>query len=827
MAEEADNNRQVNDPPAPAGKPAKPKPRKRPQTQKHASKEEALKHMSELIRGKASKEKDMAKTRTMAFEEGRIEHLASFIKKPPKSLVESGNLPDLRREYAQLKSLTLELASKILDIQNQIGKIEQNRGRVQSELDDQRKGETKLHEALAAQWQVESQANEQLENLKRQRREEEITVGEIDSADRELAGEYKRIQKELKEARDRLTKTKRNIQRIPDRIAKADAEIAENLRKIQDNEKKLATLDKDLTAAKTTLESAITAQRMVALEYDRVSAEKGKIEDAYRLYGEVDDIHARKEKLVKSIEEAKTEIASKEKTSDETEEEKKAVKGLLEREEETQRQIRKDQEGNSTKIRELESKFSVYAELDLATTAVTEANNRVSEEQRELEGVRQKQKDTSDSLAAAKKEIQDLIAKEGHLNKKLEEVLSEKQRLEEDLQEISSSPEEKLIIELPDVLRDAIKKETEKITASQNKITTLEKTEEELKAQAIKSRESVEDSLKVVKAKEKELLYIKNKLGSSGYDEGVRLLLKRQIDSAHMEKKDLEAKIKASDAERKQLKIRGVKAERQGEKTHEELEELKRSINDAKAGLIRLDDELKSNRERRIKSWAGSMSLLRLLYPIKAQMDKILDEKSKIKAELDEAIRIQKKLESDLDSSEKYIQKCRQSLSLTEEDYVGLQMQSRTLEKQNNDLRAEKESLGRQLKDGEEHQPLLDAEAASHNEKIGQIQHQMKEKKEARKLHEKNIRTLDANIGKARKNADAKTIEIKKTEELLSTLTPRIQAASAAYGGENPKILKLLNDKQDMEKQLGGYKRRQAIIESEMKIISGIYDNKG
>jgi chromosome segregation ATPase len=806
--------------------------------------EDAIKRMAELIQGsnvrRAPAEAEKAneapragpKTKlltehALGAEEDRISRIAKLISKPAKSLMETGNLPDLRRELSRLKSEEAQAAAKVLEAHKQVRRVEQGRNTLQSELEGLKAQETKLQEAMASCWKEESQVREQLDAALRQKNEEEIGLQDAEAAIKEIAAEQRKTQKEAKELKESILAARKDVLREPDRITKAEARISENIRKASDNEKRIAMFDKDLATAKAALESAIAAQREVAAEYDRVSSEKTAVEDAYKLHSTVDEIEAEKEKLERSCGEFRAQIAEKKKAQEELELDRKAVKYSMDAEEEDLKQTKKSLEAAQSRMRGLETKFSVYAELDSAAREVNAAEAKMASDMQALQENSAEQKAAADGIESGKQELTGIIAKENLLKKKLEEVLSEKQRLEDDLKEISDSPtQERLIIELPDVLREAIKKETEKITAAQEKIEAFEKKGAQLRQEAAKLAERQENGSKLQKLKERQLIFIREKLGSSGYSDAERLTIKKQMDAAIAEKKDLEARILASDAERKRLKSQLAKTDRTYNKVKSDIQTLEKKIEDARIKALQLDDEVKSNREHRIKAWAGSASALRILYPVKNIVDSFLDEKSRLKAELDAADRAQKKAEADLEAAEKFVERCRTAQTTIEEEYVRLQTENHALEKENNQLRAEKESLARRLKEDTERIPLMDAEAASQAARMTELKNQAAEKASLKKQHERGIRASEANITKIQKKLETASAQLKQAEEKVTASSKKAEAISAAISGENTKILRALDEKQTLEKQAAEYKRQETVIESEMRIIAGIYDAK-
>jgi chromosome segregation ATPase len=293
-----------------------------------------------------------------------------------------------------------------------------------------------------------------------------------------------------------------------------------------------------------------------------------------------------------------------------------------------------------------------------------------------------------------------------------------------------------------------------------------------------------------------------------------------------LDRQGLEAKLKSCDSERKHIKSKMVKAERQTQRLLAEIEGLKQKIVNAENELVVKDEELKSNHERKVKAWTGRLTVLRVLYPLKAEMDRILDEKSKIKAELDEAVKVQKIAESDLNSSEKYVGECRNKLSGLEEEYVGLQTKIHAVEKQNAEARINKESLKRQLKDEEEQIPLIEAEANTYSAKVSETKKQLADLDNNKKQHQKNIRGIEGNINRTQKKLGAVLEQIKQTEGNISAVTQRNEMLSNRIADRNTGIIRALDEKQAMEKQLTEHRKQQSVLESEIKIIAGIYDMK-
>lgn len=758
----------------------------------------------------------------------RISGLAKLIRSPPKSLMESGNIQDLRREQAELKSKIGELSSKIIEVQGQIRRIDQGKAVVQADLDEQTKEEAKLQESIAQEWQTQAGLREQIDTLERQKAEEDINRQESEKTLQELALDERRGRKTIRELNAKLEDLKAASSRAPAKIASCDEAVEENLRRISEYQRRLISLDMELAEAKTNLETSIQEQRAVAEAYDVIVGEKAAIESAYSVYEGYDRILVEKERLAKDLECLKEELAKREEAIDKGEEEKRQLKTKLGSEEENEKRIQNDLDATLSKQRSLESNFGVYAELDDAARQLNAATEKVAQDVKAAEDNAKRQKETAEAIEAAKNEIRLLNAKEEQLKKKLDDVLNEKQRLEDDLQAMSDDafPHEKLIIELPEVLREAIKKETDKLTAAQEKIKTLEKDAQNLTLEAAKIKEQEEKDAKAAKTLEKQLLFVKGKLGSSGYGEPERLLIKRQIDSAALERKDIENQLKASEAERKEIKSKIVKTERQTQKIIEEIEEYKACMEAKRRKDAQLTEELKANRERKVKAWAGNVSFLRILYPLKSGMDQLLNEKSKIKAELEEAERLQKEAELDFPAAEKYVIKCRAALSKLEEEYVNAQSQLHVLEKSNIQLKADKEATIVQGKEAQEHIPLTEAELSAMAAKMAEVKSRMQERTSAKRQYERNVRMLEASIRKLQRKIDAQAHEKDRMEEKLKTVRQKIQAHSATIADENTKLIKALDERQTMESQLAEYKNQKTIVDSEIDAVAGVYAEK-
>ena len=790
--------------------------------------EQRVRRLQDIISGSSASQKKGGQKAVKSLpsrESDRIDQLTRLMMKPSKTVIESGNLTDLRRELAQVKSKVTALSGRILEADTRLQTVEDNRKRVQKEIEELAREENTLREALVFQRQAESALREQTDNFARQRQEEQISLAEIENSQKNLAEEGVKLQKELKASKYRLEKTKTGIKAVPDRHLKADAQISENLLKITESEKRLKILDKELASAKTALEAAISQQRTVAQEYDRICAEKAVVEDAYRIYDNVDRIASEKGRCEKTIADLRNEISAKQKEIEGLQNQKKALKASADKEDDKQRQIRNAQEVLASKTRSLASKFTVYAELDDAARQMTDVEKKMVQGVDEMKELAGRLKETQEKLQGSRKEIQALIQKEDQLKRKLDEVLQEKQRLEQELQEISGNlQQEKLIIELPEVLREAIRKETEKITASAAGIQALEKTEKQIKEHMLKLKESEETDRKIYKSKEKQLVYIQNKIGSAGYNDEERMAIKRQMDASELEKKELEAQMNASNAERRQAKSKLLKTESQIQISQEGIEAIEKRIDEAKAAIVKAEEDLKATRERKIKSWAGGVPVMRVFYPVKAQIDRMLDEKSKLKANFDEALRMQRKAESDMDSAEKYVEKVRGSLSGLEEEYVEVSSRIHSVEKQNAELKSQKESIARQTKDDEEHIPLIEAEIASQILRLAEIKKHTQENAGNKRQHEKSMRGLEASMGRLSKKLDAALAVSSQTTEKMNAAARKKNTLSSGLGQENTKVLQVLDEKNALEKELEELKRQQTVIESEIKIIMGIYE---
>jgi chromosome segregation ATPase len=224
-----------------------------------------------------------------------------------------------------------------------------------------------------------------------------------------------------------------------------------------------------------------------------------------------------------------------------------------------------------------------------------------------------------------------------------------------------------------------------------------------------------------------------------------------------------------------------------------------------------------------VKSWVGDIPLLRVIYPLKARMDTMFDEKNRIKAELDEALRVEEKLESDKKDAERYTEKCRNHLSGMEEEYVKIQSKIHELEKQNSLTMSLRDSLARQLKEEQDHIPLIESELDAKNAKFEGLKAQMAERLNNKKQHEKNIRAIDANTVKNAKKQENIEAGMKKAQEMADALAKKTGELMVTLENQGNRILFALDEKMEMEKQVAEYKSKQSIIESEIKIIESIY----
>jgi chromosome segregation ATPase len=775
-----------------------------------------------------AKSKGQAKEKpysTLKVAQTRIDYLSSMMRKPQKSLMESGNLPDLRKELEKVKAKLAELEAKLPEHDGKIRRIGEEKDKFTAEIDALKKEETRIQETLVTQWRQESEVRNQLSDLTNQKRQEEAAIKGCDSDCRHLESEAERLRREYKDAQARLAQAGDSAKTLPDKISRADTAVSENLTMVSEYDRRIGEIDREISAARGALDAAMTLERDASKEYEKVTADKNRTEAVFLLHDNIDRLLAEKDSVAKSVEEASKQLYDKQSILTAPAGEKKAIDDALAQEAERQRQLRRQLEESAEKISAIGAKFAKYGEVDAAAQELKAANDKVEESIQELAKAADKLKDTSWAINQAKKDLTSLNAKEDQLKRKLQEVLDEKQHIEEELQSLSDAPfdQDKLSIELPDVLREAIKKETERITAAQEKIKTLEKAEHELAEQVIKLREPVENNQKKVKAKEEALTRAQERLGLDGQDSAERQAFERELAAAKAQKAEIEAKIAQSEEAKRglQAKMGGI-----GDKNRalmDEADTLKQKITYGKARLTDIDLELKSAYERKAASWAPGTPALRAIYPLKAQMDRVLGEKNRVKAELDRAMGVKRKVEYDMETAEKDTEKLKSRIKSLQDEQATLRIQIRSLEKQNSDRTAEKQTLIRQLEDAKAGISPLTLELETYQPKLDEIKNKISDKAAAKRQQERNIRSIEAEAAKAKIKLEAADAAIAQTEDRIASLRKKLGQITTASDAKNTLIIKALNEKHDLDAQIQQYKGRQSIIESEMKVIMNIY----
>jgi len=771
-------------------------------------------------RGKKSKAHEALKAA-----EGRIEFLAGLMRKPPKVLMESGNLPDLRRELVKARAKALELEGRLADFDNKMAQVEEEKSKLNQEADGLKRQDGKHQETLVSQWKLESEARQVYDACMSQVREEEASLRAADSEYGALESEAKNLERQLRESQARYQSAEDNMKSLPDRISRCDSAVTENDTMIADYERKINVLEKEAAARRAALESSKASSAQAMKAYEKAKAERERVEAEYAARDSVDQLLSEKDSLIKSQDELSRKLTDMDTLLGGPSAQKKALENQLAFEDEAVKQLKRSFEDAEYKIKDSESKLKAYSEVDSAENELKEAQDKYTKTMEELAASADKLKEASWDINQSKRDLQGLIGKEEQLKRNLDEVLVEKQKLEEELKSLSdnSLSSESPVIELPDVLRDAIRKETDRITAHQDRIRQLERTEHELAEQVIRLKEEAEKDQKDIKAKEKRFQSVRERMAVAGLGDNERFAMHRQLEILRQDQTELRSKMSRSDEEKRILMSQMSALDKENEKLREAAEEIRQKSAYAKARLIEIDSKLKDVNDAKMASWAGG-SPLRMIYPLKAQMDRILGEKSRLRGELDKVAAQERRAKDEVDSIKAAAERISGEISSMTGEGDGLRAQISSLARQSMERKAEKQSLDRQLSEDRERMPAHTADSESGASRLRELQGLFGGKRDAKAEHERKLKGLAAQAERAKARVDAADLAIKATEEKISSNNKRIQHLSGLSSSKNTALIKLLNDKHKVEEEMAEYKKRQSVIESEMRVISGIYE---
>ena len=802
--------------PAQGTYPEKPTPSKDPEIQ-------ALK---ERVRGQ-NRNNPFLSSGNLSNQNERISHLQNMIRKPQKKVMEAGNMLDLKRELSDLRQSARQTAKKLVELQAKIRKFEESQSQMSKEHDmAQQACLSAKKELLAAQSRMQEH-QKIMESLSSARLEQQISLEDADSQIETAQKESADFEAELKSLKSDIRKRKNQLKSIPKKMAGTEAEISKNITLISSYEKRILTLDKHAYDAKKRLEQTINQARQTSAEYDRLSQEKSLIEDVYLIFEEYDFSLLKMQKLDSDIMQAKMQVASNERNLRHEQTGLASIEQNIRSEENRLENLLNSQKNMENDLRELEAKFEIFKQLDDAARELANSRQALEKDSQNLDESIRKSASLSAESAKRRDELSRLLSKESELRSKLTDVLNEKKKLEDEISLLSGdegTPVQKLVIELPNALRQAIKRESDRIQDLQKTIKDIEEARKSSKLE----RERLEDirskNEKQARLCEKQLLYIKKKLESAGYTDAQRASAKSKLDKAHLDIRQNAASVSNLKSSIKSLKSARLRAKRQVNKTLNDIGKKKAELLSLKSQKTKLKERADALRQRKARLWSSGIFIMGLLYPIKEMMEPILNEKTKLLAELDESKRLCEKAEADMQSAESSIENARAEVSEIEQEYVGLQAKTHEAENKNKELRLMIESHQRQLSDTKQEIPLFESRARELEQDISLNRERISRARARRREHQRMLRDAESRMEK--ENIKAKKIkkEIMECERQSRLADKKRDRVKERLDRQNTRLIRLLDEKNTVQKSLEEFKSQQSILESEIGVIAGIYN---
>ena len=762
-------------------------------------------------------------------ESRKINHLSTLMRNPQKEVRDSGNVNILKKELHDLRLEAKSEASKAVVLQKKIKKVEEKRAGFQAELDAIYSEMQKNEDLVYALNLNLSEVTDEMDLVNSQVSENEISSDDIQLNIDSIKSEMKNLNKIMRQLTSKIKKSKNRIKEIPKLTLKLESKISTNITQISSFEQKSLLLDQQLGEARQQLEWAIGEQRIVSKEYDRLVSQKDEILYFFNIFDEFDNLVDEKSSLNNEIIRLKLEY---ERAKQDVKTHNNQMLDFEIKISETEQEIEKIKReilDKNSELRKIQGKYTIFAEVDDAAKALLEIENTLSDSLVENTEFSEKIRDTAKRRIGGQQILKDLVTKENQLKIKLTAVLNEKRRLEQELSEISSTssaPAEKLIIELPNALRDAIKRETERISNVQKTIKSLEIEQEKLEVQQKKLIQKREQDTKIRLVREKQLLYLKNKLIDSGYTDVQRASVKKELDSLQIIIRDLENKVNSLQGERKHLQGSLLRSKRK----HKQLtQQVIRAENDVETKYVKLhhiSERMASLRERKIKIWAKDTSILRLIYPLKERMEGFLDEKTKVRADLEDIERLVKKAESDMQISEKALNSARIEQSSIEQKYIQIQSKIHSLQKENNSLTADCDGLNRELSDEIESLPIDESQQQSTLSDLDTLESKVEEENRRKKNYLKEIRKFSSHQKKIQKTVEKHLADTDILKAKIHSLTKKEKIIHDKIERETTYIIKYLDERTELQNNLDEYKKKESLLEDEIKVFEGIYNGK-
>ena len=135
-------------------------------------------------------------------------------------------------------------------------------------------------------WGVLSEAMKK--ELETKKSESEAKDKVIEEYVKKIRGEYDKLEKELRDARNTLLTLTEEVEEIPGKIHEIDEKLAKNTRQLDEDKKQLILIEKDSNKAKTNLDSNLNTRDIIKDGYDKEVEKMRKIEDKFKVYEKIE-----------------------------------------------------------------------------------------------------------------------------------------------------------------------------------------------------------------------------------------------------------------------------------------------------------------------------------------------------------------------------------------------------------------------------------------------------------------------------------------------------------------------------------------------------------
>ncbi len=742
--------------------------------------------------------------KTIKHEEKEIKRLRDIMTGKVKDKKGKNELKDLEKELADIKKkkkTTLKDIGQIdQDLKNNTKTLDEKKQKL-DEVAREIAGLTEKIDKPKKDIPIKSELKKELETKKS---ESEAKDKVIEEYVKKIRGEYDKLEKELRDARNTLLTLTEEVEEIPGKIHEIDEKLAKNTRQLDEDKKQLILIEKDSNKAKTNLDSNLNTRDIIKDGYDKEVEKMRKIEDKFKVYEKI-------EKQPEEIKYLKQRVAE-------------ALNTIPKIEEEREELIKKD-ETNKKRLEEIKkTKNTIEDELsrlkDLKEQFIEEESHTLKHKSKgELEDIILAQKDKLIDCEKEEKKktkekknllfnLKNAVEKKDKLQSVYTEIIDEGKRILEELKNVTGKQQEENI-KIPAKLEEKMTNARYEIDSLQSKMEKLSSEEEELKEKITKAtrilRDAEQEKNALIKVK-------KTKKQVTKKQKNIKTKILKDIAEREREFEEIPDEIRCLDEEIKKS------AERINSIT-QEAELLKVNVEKNKKAIEEKVDELRVIKHQKVMSWTKDMFALDLLYPIKELYDIITDEKSKLKVRLDWLKNKDITSSAKLMKIEEAVKDSEAGVKNLDDEMAEIQVRLEKLEKEDKELKEDRVKKELRLKDIAIQIPPLEKDVIELTHREDDISGRLDEKTKEKYDIEEKRKDIEEELAGLNVELEAEERDLLEYESKLEEKHTQILGLKSDIEHLDKSILKQLIDKQEKKDELDELEREEDVTELRVEIV--------